>query len=71
MILDMHTDNGEITLPGTPFKLSGTPGTIRLPPPGLGNKNEEILTEAGYTLDDVHELYINHVVFKRESDLKE
>ena len=71
MIVNMHTDNGEITLPGTPFKLSGTPGTIRLPPPWLGNKNEEILTGAGYTLDDVQKLYINHVVFKRESDLKE
>ena len=71
MILNMHTDNGDITLPGTPFKLSDTPGTIRSPPPLLGNKNEEILTGAGYTPDEVHKLYIKHVIFKRESDLKE
>ena len=71
MILNMHTDNGDITLPGTPFKLSDTPGTIRSPPPLLGNKNEKILTGAGYTPDEVHKLYIKHVIFKRESDLKE
>ena len=29
MILNMHTDNGDITLPGTPFKLSDTPETLR------------------------------------------
>ncbi|WMT50696.1 MAG: CaiB/BaiF CoA-transferase family protein [Ferroplasma sp.] len=68
MILNMHTDNGNITIPGTPLKLSDTPGTIRLPPPWLGNKNEEILAGAGYTMEEVQKLYAKNIIFKRMTD---
>jgi crotonobetainyl-CoA:carnitine CoA-transferase CaiB-like acyl-CoA transferase len=37
-----HPVAGEVHLPGTPFKLSATPGTIRSAPPTLGQHNDEV-----------------------------
>lgn len=71
MIVNMDSDYGNVTLPGTPFKLSDTPGTVRLPPPWLGNGNEEILTDSGYTSEEIKDLYSKNVIFKRKSDRKE
>ena len=71
MIISIDSDYGNITLPGTPFKLSDAPGTVRLPPPWLGNGNEEILMNAGYTGDEIQDLYRKNVIFKRKSDIKE
>ena len=71
MIVNMDSDYGNVILPGTPFKLSDTPGTVRLPPPWLGNGNEEILTDSGYTSEEIKDLYSKNVIFKRKSDRKE
>jgi len=48
---------GKIKQIGIPIKLSETPGTIRSPPPELGQHTEEALTEiAGLTRDEVKRL---------------
>jgi crotonobetainyl-CoA:carnitine CoA-transferase CaiB-like acyl-CoA transferase len=71
MILKMKTDYGNITIPGTPFKFSGTPGTIRTPPPSLGNGNEDILKNAGYSDEEIEEFYRDNVIFRKKTDIQE
>jgi CoA:oxalate CoA-transferase len=38
-----HPLCGDLALPGLPIRLSDTPGALRLPPPMLGEHNEEVL----------------------------
>ncbi len=40
-----HPTAGTVRFPGFPYKLSATPGEVRLPPPTLGQHTDEILTE--------------------------
>jgi crotonobetainyl-CoA:carnitine CoA-transferase CaiB-like acyl-CoA transferase len=40
---------------GVPVKLSGTPGTVRTPPPRFGENTEDILSELGYENDKIKE----------------
>jgi formyl-CoA transferase len=40
-----HPTAGQLRLLGIPFKLNGTPATVRRPPPTLGQHTEEILRE--------------------------
>lgn len=68
MIYSMNSEHGKITIPGTPFKMSETPGSIRIPPPVLGNANKEILEEAGFNDNEIRELYNNKVIFSRQRD---
>ena len=68
MIIDVDTDYGKITIPGTPFKLSKTPGEIRLLPPSLGNGNDEILQDIGMTSGQIEELYNKSIIFKKIKD---
>jgi formyl-CoA transferase len=49
-----HATAGQIRMTGFPYKLSETPAEVRLPPPLLGQHNEEVLTSAlGYAPADV------------------
>ena len=49
-----HHQLGKIRLPGVTVKLSETPGTIRLPPPQIGQHNEEVFCDLlGYSPDEL------------------
>jgi crotonobetainyl-CoA:carnitine CoA-transferase CaiB-like acyl-CoA transferase len=44
-----HPTAGRIRMAGIPWKLEETPGTVRLPPPLLGQHSHEILAALGYS----------------------
>jgi crotonobetainyl-CoA:carnitine CoA-transferase CaiB-like acyl-CoA transferase len=48
-----HPTIGKIKMVGFPTKLSRTPGTLRLPPPLLGQHTEEVLQNMGFSAEDV------------------
>ena len=51
-----HPEVGEVRVPGRPFLMSETPWQIGRPPPLLGQHNEEVLTDLGYSKDDLARL---------------
>ena len=58
-----HTTLGALRVLGTPFKLSGTPASIRRPPPTLGEHTQSVLTnDLGRTRDDLAALQAAGVV---------
>jgi CoA:oxalate CoA-transferase len=49
--------SGKVKTPGSPFKLSKTPGKIDYPAPFLGQHNNEVLAELlGYTEEEIEKL---------------
>jgi crotonobetainyl-CoA:carnitine CoA-transferase CaiB-like acyl-CoA transferase len=48
-----HPTIGKIKMVGFPTKLSRTPGTLRMPPPLLGQHTEEVLQEMGFSTEDI------------------
>jgi crotonobetainyl-CoA:carnitine CoA-transferase CaiB-like acyl-CoA transferase len=48
-----HSSAGKIRLVSTPVKFSQNPATIKSPCPELGQHNEEILLDLGYSWDDI------------------
>jgi alpha-methylacyl-CoA racemase len=47
---------GEIKQLGFPIKMSRTPSSVERPAPALGEHTAEVLTEAGYSTEEVHAL---------------
>jgi formyl-CoA transferase len=56
-----HPVYGKVKLTGFPVKLSDTPATLRRSPPTVGEHNEEMLRELGYTDAQIQELQTSGV----------
>jgi CoA:oxalate CoA-transferase len=49
--------SGKVKVPGSPFKLSKTPGKIDYPAPFLGENNQEVLSKVlGYSDEEIAKL---------------
>ncbi len=57
-----HPTIGPLPLTGLPFKLSRTPGSIRRPPPLLGEHTDDVLAELGYEPGEMEALRRDGVV---------
>ena len=57
-----HPSEGKIKLTSPPVNFSKTPATIERLPPLLGEHNEEILKEIGYTDQEISQLYKDQII---------
>lgn len=55
-------DIPELRLPGIAIKLRGTPGSIRRPPPRLGEHTDEVLEALGWTPEKIADLRARGVI---------
>src|SRR5262249_58195007 len=63
MIVEVvHPQAGRTLIPGVAVHFSDTPGSIRRPAPVLGQHNDEILTELGYTKEEIEGLRVAGVI---------
>jgi crotonobetainyl-CoA:carnitine CoA-transferase CaiB-like acyl-CoA transferase len=57
MVVDVPRDDlPDLRLPGIAIKLDDTPGTVRLPPPMLGEHTDTVLDSLGYGADQIEAL---------------
>ena len=61
-----HPNIPDLRFPGSPLKLTETPPSIRRAPPLLGQHNEEILCELGYSPDSIDSLRGRGVIGKTQ-----
>ncbi|MCB1696559.1 MAG: CoA transferase [Pseudomonadales bacterium] len=57
-----HPTLGKVDVTGMPIKFYGTPGSIRMHPPLLGEHTHELLRELGYSTEDISRLQNQGVV---------
>jgi crotonobetainyl-CoA:carnitine CoA-transferase CaiB-like acyl-CoA transferase len=63
MVSEIKDEKGKpVTMLGIPVKLSDTPGSIRSAAVGFGGSTRKILTELGYTKEQITELIEKEVV---------
>ncbi len=48
-----HSTVGEVGLPGFPYEVGGEPLAVRQPAPLLGEQTEDILSELGFTDEEI------------------
>ena len=48
-----HPTEGKLRMPGFPVNFSATPASIRRHPPNLGEHSVEVLSEAGYSSEQI------------------
>jgi formyl-CoA transferase/CoA:oxalate CoA-transferase len=58
----LHPTIGATRVIGAPIKLSGTPASLRTPPPVLGQHTDAVLGELGYSASAISDLRHNRVV---------
>lgn len=56
MVVEVPHHRGPLRVTGVPVHLSATPGSVRRPPPGLGQHSREVLEELGLDADLVDRL---------------
>lgn len=59
---EMQVELGDYRGAGIPAKLSRTPGTVRLPPPAIGEHSAEVLERFGFTPAQIAQLFDAQVV---------
>ena len=57
MVVDIpHPNVPDLKVPNSPLKLTETPPSVRLAPPLLGEHNDDILGEMGYSMEEITSL---------------
>jgi crotonobetainyl-CoA:carnitine CoA-transferase CaiB-like acyl-CoA transferase len=57
-----HAALGGVDQVAPPYELSATPASVRTPPPLLGEHSDEILSDVGYSADEIRALHDSGVV---------
>jgi crotonobetainyl-CoA:carnitine CoA-transferase CaiB-like acyl-CoA transferase len=57
-----HPEVGGLKLVAPPIKLSETPGWVHLPPPTLGQHTAEVLSDLGFSREEISMFKTNGVV---------
>ena len=63
MVIEGHrADIGTFKLVGMPIKLSATPASLRLPPPTVGEHNDQVLRTVGFSPEEIASLRAEGVI---------